>query len=165
MKTVEERFWSKVDKVSSRVKYKGTRCWVWTACKHERGYGLFRIKSKKEYAHRISYEMAYGPITDSLYVCHHCDNPPCVNSEHLFLGTQKDNMKDASNKKRVIGSKCSMNKGSENNQAKLTETQVVSIIKDTRIHRKIAKDYKVNRSTISFIKRGDTWKHIKRSKE
>ena len=154
--TVEERFWSKVDKTSSCIYYNGTRCWIWTSYKHRQGYGLFKIKEKPYKAHRMSYKMKHGFIPDGMKVCHHCDNPSCVNPNHLFTGTQKDNMRDAAKKKRLGKAK-----GSRNGYAKLTEEQIPAIRKDTRYHKKIAKDYNVTRSVISGIKRGYSWKHVK----
>jgi len=92
-KTVEERFWAKVDKTDS--------CWVWTGATLRRGYGQIRIPVKKaKQAHRLSWEIHNGPIPDGMLVCHKCDNPPCVNPAHLFLGTQSDNNKDCVRKGR-----------------------------------------------------------------
>ena len=149
MTKTEERFWS-------NVKHKPGGCWEWTSYRHNQGYGLFKIKKTSYKAHRVSYEMEYGPIPNGMCVCHKCDNPPCVNPKHLFLGTQKDNMQDAANKGRLGKSK-----GSKNGWSKLTEKQVVAIRKDTRLHREIAKDYNVTRSVISGIKRRYSWKHVR----
>ncbi len=148
MKTVEERFWSKVDKTSKN------ECWLWTACKHEDGYGLFKYEGKQCYAHRVSYKIEYGSITNGLCVCHSCDNTSCVNPEHLFLGSYKDNTRDAVRKGRLA-------KGEKQGSSKLTETDIKLIRKDTRPERVIAKDYDVGGTTIGLIRRKETWKHVK----
>lgn len=90
-----EKFWSKVDK--SQLSPGG--CWLWTSYKKQ-GYGYFRINNKDIGAHRVSYELIYGPFDKCLFVCHKCDNPPCVNPDHLWLGTNQDNMEDMYNKNR-----------------------------------------------------------------
>jgi len=90
----ERTFWSLVNKAGS--------CWEWLGHKHSQGYGLYRFHSRQDTgAHRISWFLANGPIPDGLFVCHHCDNPPCVNPSHLFLGTARDNAIDASRKGRL----------------------------------------------------------------
>lgn len=89
--TPEERFWAKVEK--------GPDCWEWKAFRNK-GYGKFTYNGRMYLAHRLSWILTNGPIPDGLGVLHSCDNPPCVNPDHLFLGTQLDNMRDASNKGR-----------------------------------------------------------------
>lgn len=91
------RFWSRVTKSEE------SGCWEWTMAKAPTGYGILTLARVKRYAHRTAYELANGPIPDGLFVCHHCDNPPCINPAHLFLGSQKDNMQDASRKGRSRG--------------------------------------------------------------
>ena len=91
------RFWAKV------VKTPGDGCWTWTAAADTWGYGVFRLGGRcdgQEGAHRFSYRMSFGEIPDGLSVCHRCDNPPCVRPDHLFLGTAKDNARDAISKGR-----------------------------------------------------------------
>ena len=152
MKDMISRFWSKVDKKRSDTFYKGTRCWVWTASTLGE-YGHIKIKNKARYAHRISYEMTYKFIPKDKFVCHHCDNKLCVRPSHLFLGTQKDNIQDAINKKRTA-------KGETHGKAKLTEEQVKQIRANPRSERKLALEYNVRYCTIGNIKRRKTWKHI-----
>lgn len=83
------RFWAKVSKTDG--------CWLWTGGRSNDGYGNFDNKRP----HRFSYELAFGPIPPKLNICHHCDTPLCVRPEHLFVGTQKDNIQDALAKNRM----------------------------------------------------------------
>lgn len=89
-----KRFWSKVDKSSP------SSCWVWKACKNQKGYGQVRVKKQAYLAHRFAYELAFGPIPPTMNVLHKCDNPSCVNPDHLFLGTLTDNNQDMCQKGR-----------------------------------------------------------------
>lgn len=90
-----ERFWEKVN-------VKGVNdCWEWNACQYKNGYGKFALtRSNAVYSHRLAYELTYGSIPNGLYVCHSCDNPRCCNPNHLFAGTQTDNMQDCKRKGR-----------------------------------------------------------------
>lgn len=94
--SLEEQFWAKVDKDGPVHPTLNTCCWLWTGARSTNGYGTFGTG----YAHRASYELAYGGITNGLWVLHRCDNRPCVNPAHLFLGTHQDNMRDMKEKGR-----------------------------------------------------------------
>lgn len=98
--TTEDRFFSKIDKNSENG------CWIWTGSKVSNRYGGMLVGHKHMLAHRYSYELHKGKIENDLYVCHKCDNGFCVNPDHLFLGTQKDNMCDMIKKGRGRFQKC-----------------------------------------------------------
>lgn len=78
-------------------------CWIWKGVMATNGYGIINHKRKRYYAHRISVKLLFGVDPGSLFVCHHCDNPKCVNPAHLFLGTASDNFQDCLKKGRVKG--------------------------------------------------------------
>lgn len=87
------RFWSKVDR-------RADGCWTWTSQRDASGYGLFWIGGRTRRAHRIAFLLGGGTLTEGFCVLHRCDNPPCVRPDHLFLGTQRDNLRDAVRKGR-----------------------------------------------------------------
>jgi hypothetical protein len=95
------RFWSCVDTTGPVVRPELGPCWVWTANRNTLGYGVFCFLAKKLRANRVSWTLTRGPIPDGHGVLHKCDNPPCVRPEHLFTGTQRDNLLDCARKGRV----------------------------------------------------------------
>lgn len=157
-KQTEERFWEKVD-----IPHGGFGCWEWNAARNARGYGVFSLPNKggpwrNKLSHRFSFELCHGTIPEGLYICHHCDNPSCVNPSHLFAGTQKDNARDRDQKGRGVF--VPPQKGEAHPNAKLTQEQVVAIRADTRTLTEIAKDYDVTNHAIHRIRTRKTWRHV-----
>ena len=150
---IESRFWSKVSKTHE--------CWSWMAAKNPRGYGCFKLDGKSRGAHRVSALWAgiISDISDGSPVCHSCDNPACVNPDHLWRGTQAENLADMRKKGRAV-----FVKGSAHGGSKLTEQDVryikIFLAAGAR-HKVIAKNFGVDQSQISRINAGDTWSHVK----
>lgn len=121
------------------------------------GYSSFNVDGKTKLAHRVSYEMHYGPIPDGLVVCHKCDNPFCIEPTHLFVGTHKDNTQDALQKNRLVRGEAAKN-------SKLTDQDVLTI----RARHKaggitaaaLAKEYKVSIALMSFVINRQRWTHL-----
>lgn len=88
-----------------KIEKSANGCWIWTGSKNSKGYGRVRIDKKEYMAHRISYNIYLGEIPYGLFICHKCDNPSCVNPEHLFTGTARDNTQDMLSKNRRIYTK------------------------------------------------------------
>lgn len=88
------RFWAHVTR--------GERCWEWQLHRTPNGYGQVKAHGRTTTAHRVAWELTYGPIPDGLFVCHHCDNRTCCRPDHLFLGTCQDNHDDAKRKGRTL---------------------------------------------------------------
>lgn len=142
------RFWAKVDRSGA--------CWEWRGGHNSRGYGMFRIFGKQKRAHRLAWEFTHGPIPAAMLVLHRCDNPPCCNPEHLFLGTNDDNVRDKVAKSRQA-------RGDRFPQAKLTEEDVVNIRGLANVgvtQRAIAKDKHVSRSLIEQVVNRKIWRHV-----
>lgn len=139
---------------------KGKSCWIWTAYANEDGYGITSFRGRLMGAHRASWIIHYGDIPEDMRVLHHCDNPPCVNPEHLFLGTQLDNMRDCAAKGRIRSGE----KRGENNpisplkNADVFEIRRLAMTGRTRIE--IAKEFGVCRQSIDAIVNRETWTHI-----
>ena len=128
-------------------------CWLWTASTFRTGYGKFRVDDRMVSAHRVSYELHNGLIPEGLHVCHTCDVKVCVNPDHLWLGTNQDNVDDRDAKGRQA-------KGSEHGRAKLTEEQVWEIYHAEGTLREIAEQYGVLFQQVSKIKRKEKWRHL-----
>lgn len=153
---LEQRFWQKVDRRGD------DECWPWVGATDNRGYGAIKGAGQRrpEKAHRVSWQLANGPIPIGLWVLHRCDNPPCVNPAHLFLGTAADNSHDAVAKGRQ---KPSGLRGSDHGNAKLQEAQVREIVARTKngeSQRTLAQAYGVSSKTIHNIQHGQAWAHI-----
>lgn len=150
-KSIEERFWEKVD-------VRGPdECWEWTASKLGGGYGGIWDGSKMARAHRVAWTLEIGSIPNNYHVCHHCDNPRCVNVEHLFLGAHQDNIQDAANKGRLA---C----GEAHGNSRLTEEKVRRArrlyeeggVTFEALGRQLGVSYRAVRRAV----RGITWKHV-----
>ena len=146
-----ERIENKIDRIPE------SGCWIWTGTITSRGYGQLLSSNKKIYAHRAAFEAFIGEIPDGMVVCHTCDNVHCVNPDHLFLGTQKDNLQDMKKKGRSTH-------GEKNAQSLLTEANVIvikSLLSDGWTEAQVAKHYGVSRSNINAIKLNKRWNHVK----
>lgn len=148
-KTIEEKFWRFV------LKKAEDECWLWVGARREDGYGVLAMHGKTIATHRVSYELHKGSIGD-LHVCHHCDNPQCVNPSHLFLGTQSDNSYDMVSKDRSTY-------GERNARAKYTEEIVLEIVSRYRLgqsRRSIATRLGIRIGVISSIIAGRRWSKV-----
>lgn len=149
------RFWAKVDRSGGP-----DACWTWTASQRIAfGYGMFCIsRFKSVSAHRFSWELHNGPIPKGLSILHRCDNPKCVNPAHLTIGSQKENIQDASQKGRLVRPS-----GARNGQSKLTDKDVQTI-RRLRAQKvpiaTVAAQFGVSLATISMIVHGKRWAHL-----
>ena len=140
------RFWDKVD-------VRGPDdCWEWTKTKVPGGYGNFWDGEKSEGAHRMAWRLMRGIIPIGMFICHHCDNPSCCNPNHLFIGTQVDNMMDMKLK------------GRSHKNSKLNVKEVVEIRRlfsaGGVTHREIGKMFNISRRHISQVVNRKRWRHI-----
>jgi hypothetical protein len=127
-------------------------CWLWTGATTG-GYGQFYHKGKQHRAHRLSYEMHKGEVPEGADVCHKCDVRCCVNPDHLFIGTRKDNMQDCVTKGRIAT-------GSRHGRSKLSEDDV-RFIRDSKMTGvALAKIFGVQPPMISRVRNGQNWKHV-----
>lgn len=165
------RFWAKVDKngpIPSHRPELGP-CWIWKAATC-RGYGKFRIGIKGPgtlfISTHISYAIKHGVMPENLFALHHCDNPACINPDHIFLGRDAENMKDKSLKGRAVAGYCPPEKkarGEVHPKHKLTELSIREIRRLCSIgipQRKIAAMFGVSKPQISYIKNRITWRHV-----
>lgn len=144
---LRERFWNRVDRSGD--------CWLWvTGTGHSKTYGWLWVRTKNVRAHRVAWTLSHGKIPAGMCVCHHCDNPSCVNPDHLFLGTTGDNNTDKTVKGRVPH-------GEKHCFAKLTNEQVRTILSSPAVGlKKFADRFGVDPKTIHAVRQRRTWKHI-----
>lgn len=142
-----DRFWAKVDKTE--------HCWLWTGgtAGNRRNYGSLYWRGTNRRAHRVSYEMEYGPIPEGLYVCHRCDTPECVRPSHLYLGTQRENIQDMIDKSRRASQQAE-----KNSQAKLHWADIQEIRASTERQQDIARRFGISQQQVSKIMTGRNWR-------
>jgi len=150
MKTLRERFESKVDRSGE--------CHIWTAYRDCRGYGTIWDDGPKM-APRTAWKLEHGEYPEGLCVCHTCDNPACVNPDHLFLGTKGDNNRDRSAKDRTA-----RQIGEMHGQSKLTESQVADILRLYAAggvsQRALGEAFGITQAHVSDIVNGKCWSHL-----
>lgn len=130
-----------------------TGCVHWQGPVNRKGYGKFWFNGTSENAHRVAWKITHGPIPDGMHVCHHCDNPRCVNVGHLFLGTIGDNMRDRTAKRRQAW-------GERNGNAKLAVADVLRIrmrLASGEPGSEIARAFLVSKNAVSRIRLGRSW--------
>lgn len=140
-------------------------CINWLGALDKNGYGRLMIDSgERMRAHRFAYQQHFGTIPKGMFVCHHCDNPSCVNHEHLFLGTPKQNSADRDKKGRTAKNNlagCPMKMLPNSKLSKSDVLEIRKLIKPRITIGQIAKMFNVDYSTIYNIKHGITWYHLK----
>lgn len=148
-KPVAERFWLKVHKTDG--------CWQWTGAIDGKGYGRIWVEPRLQTASRVSWFLNTGQWPGGMFVCHHCDNRACVRPDHLFLGTQSDNLRDAYNKGRHAPPSSA---GERNCHAVLTEASARRIreLRGEKTASELAVLFRVSKSTIYHVLSGYTWK-------
>lgn len=157
-RTVEDRFWAKVNKAGD--------CWLWNGAIGSNGYGRFAMyPGPARQAHRQAWEITNGVIPDGLLVCHKCDNRACVNPDHLFLGTAKENTADMLAKKRHSHGERHAEKvrASESRYHKLTHDDVRGIragLRNGGKQREVARTFGVSQRTVAMILHRLTWAHV-----
>lgn len=158
---VRERFWSKVDKNGPVPVHRPDLgpCWVYTEHTAEAGYGQFCLRRGEfRLAHAVSYALTKDPVPPRMHVCHHCDNPPCCNPAHLFLGTSADNALDCVSKGRARRAR-----GVQTAAARLDDEAVRAIRAVEPYYgrgRDLARRYGVSDSTIRAVLLRETWRHV-----
>lgn len=142
-------------KLLARAQATEDGCWEWTGSRIPAGYGSMKWNGKNHGTHRLAYEAFKGPIPDGMMVRHTCDNPPCINPDHLLVGTGKDNTRDSLERGRFRNSK-----GEANNLAKLTNEDVVAIRASNELPSVLADKFGIGCTNVWQVRTGKTWKHV-----
>ena len=176
--TIEQKFWSRVKKSNG--------CWEWIGLILNTGYGQISWKGKDWSAHRVAWILTNGEIPPGLYICHKCDNRKCVRPDHLFAGTQRENIDDMVAKGRSLkgdrnparrhpermprGENHGLRKnpmraarGTKNGNSRLSEADVLSLRADRKLgltYDALASKYEIDRTTVMQIARRITWRHL-----
>lgn len=148
------KFWARVEPELN------TGCWLWAGAVSNGGYGNVYLCGQHDRAHRLSWKFTNGEIPGGFRICHRCDTPTCVNPAHLFLGTAADNTQDMRSKGRGRGGS---QKGEANKRARLSPADVIAIRARAAAgenYTRIAADYGLTRTTITYAALGKTWSHI-----
>lgn len=161
---VESRFQAKVERTSD--------CWLWHGTRDPHGYGILWVRGRNVRAHRLSWELHYGPVPAGMNVLHHCDNPTCVRPDHLFLGTHADNVADKVAKGRQASGERHgarrhrerMPRGERNGNARLAADDVREIRRlyavGTATQTALAARFGVTQRVIWQIVHRLTWRHV-----
>jgi hypothetical protein len=148
--------------ISKTVKDEVTGCWLWVgAVGGKNDYPSMHYKQRTHRATRVMFELTYGVVPDGLYVCHKCDTPKCINPEHLFLGTQKHNMIDASKKGRCVVPKQA--KGSAHRNSVFTDDQVMDVRQkfyDGATTASLAQEFGTAECTIKRVVSGKSYQNL-----
>jgi HNH endonuclease len=153
-KPLEERFWKYV------MPEPNSGCWIWTGSLSGRGYGQIMDAETRwpVTAHTLSWRINRGPIPEGMHVLHHCDQCWCCNPDHLFLGTNDDNIRDAQKKGRLLGKNAPRGEGS--GAAKLTENAVREIRASNEKSLPLATRFGVTQALISAVRCRKIWRHV-----
>lgn len=161
--TLEQRFWDKV------IPEPNSGCFLWIGGLSKVGYGVIGRGGGRSagvvYAHRLSFELTYGPIPEGKEICHRCDNRACVNPAHLFLGSRADNMRDAASKGRLSPqAHPERQRRGENHPNALLNDAVVRSIRRLRSkgqsYSEIANRHSIPKSLVAQVAARKTWRHV-----
>lgn len=149
MSSLAERFWAKVNRRES------DECWEWQGSRLPAGYGRIAIGGRRnQYAHRLSYELHHGVMPDGMWVLHRCDNPPCVNPAHLYLGTPSANMQDCAGRGR---SSLAVLRPADVRRIRACRADLTA---SPAALERMAHDLRVTPETIENVLSGHTWSHV-----
>lgn len=149
---------SRDDQIFSNITVMPSGCWEWNLRRRDKGYGQVKVDGQMRDSHIVAHWLRNGPVPEGLLVCHHCDNPPCCNPEHLFVGTHQDNCDDKMKKgrhQRLRGEQCGT--------AKLTEEQVREIRRLRALgmtNIAIGDRFGMSNQMISYICLRRNWSHV-----
>jgi hypothetical protein len=151
-RTAQVRFEAKINRTDT--------CWLWTGKKHVRGYGRFRLANKWVLAHRASWMLFCGPIPDGQLVLHYCDTPACVNPQHLFLGTQLDNMQDCYSKRRMYRFEIALGECNPAHKITVGDVHAIRALHGALTLDELAMHFNISRAAIGLIQQRKRWRHV-----